>query len=222
VLPVKRALDDIGLPFTVRIHERGRQVDADLTTELIELPNYPGFQGWDAVFDLLERAIGLYQARIDRAVADQTAMRRTIAESIPVSDEALRTRCLPLLVSLNADSVESDEVEKGTKLDMVVREMSVILEDRIRKLAELNDASLAGIALTSRAFGGQNPPLRFSTDVAIQDGAHLLYRGFSGFVRNEVMHRLVPTYAKERVVQLLGLVDYLLFLLTQAKREPHP
>lgn len=31
------------------------------------------------------------------------------------------------------------------------------------------------------------------------------------------MHRLVHTFTSERVLQLLGLVDYLMFVLTQAE-----
>lgn len=53
----------------------------------------------------------------------------------------------------------------------------------------------------------------------MQEAAHLFFRGYSGLVRNEVMHRLVESYTKERVLQLLGTVDYLLFLLSKAQVE---
>ncbi|MDA2916825.1 TIGR02391 family protein [Nitrospinae bacterium AH_259_B05_G02_I21] len=139
-------------------------------------------------------------------------------ETIPLLDEELRARCLPLIALLDSEEVDSEDTEEGTKLDTVVREMSVILENRIRKLARLKEARLKGVKLMGRAFGGDKPLLRFSTEKDIQESAHLLYRGYSGFVRNEVMHSLIPTFTRERVLQLLGFVDYLLFILTQAKR----
>jgi hypothetical protein len=61
------------------------------------------------------------------------------------------------------------------------------------------------------------PRIKFSDQKDVQESAHLLFRGYSGFVRNEVMHRLVPSYTQERVLQLLGTVDYLLFLLSRAE-----
>ena len=141
-------------------------------------------------------------------------------EHIPVLDEGLRKRCLPLIAAIDHNREnESSNKEDSVQLDSVVREMSVVLEDRIRKLAKLDSEKLKGKDLMGRAFGGSDPPIRFSADSAAQEGAHLLYRGYSGFVRNEVMHELVPTYTRERVLQLLGMVDYLLFLLTQATRH---
>lgn len=138
-------------------------------------------------------------------------------DRIPIVDQELRDRCLPLLNSLQ--SFEIPENEKATRLDTAVREMSVILEDRVRKVAGLEDAHLEGVKLMAAAFSGDNIRLRFSQDQSIQESAHHLYRGYSGFVRNEVMHRLVKTYTNERVLQLLGHVDYLLSLLTQAKAK---
>ena len=138
-------------------------------------------------------------------------------EKIPIFDSDLRARCLSLLSSLDFPLKDEGLAGKGTQLDTVVREMSVILEDRIRKLAGLEGEHLEGQELMSRAFSGPKPPILFSTDPSIQQSAHLLYRGYSGFVRNEVMHRLVHTFTNERVLQLLGLVDYLLFVLTQAE-----
>jgi Protein of unknown function (Hypoth_ymh) len=136
-------------------------------------------------------------------------------EQIPVLDEGLRERCLPLIATIDRNSEnEGNKGEAAVQFDSVVREMSVVLEDRIRKLAKLT--SEKGKDLMSKAFSGSDPLIRFSPDSATQEGAHLLYRGYSGFVRNEVMHALVPTYTRERVLQLLGMVDYLLFLLTQA------
>lgn len=137
-------------------------------------------------------------------------------EEMPVLDDTLRKRCLQLIASFDASLDPIKNGENETSLDTVVREMSVILEDRIRKLAGLEGENLVGVALMNRAFGVNNPLLRFSDQRNIQESACSLFRGYSGFVRNEVMHGLVPSFTRERVFQLLGLVDYLLFLLTQA------
>ena len=94
--------------------------------------------------------------------------------------------------------------------------MSVILEDKIRNISGIQGKS--GVELMSAAFASKPPLLKFSDDANLQDSAHLLFRGYSGFIRNEVMHRLVPNYTKERVLQLMGFVDYLLFLLSGVEK----
>jgi hypothetical protein len=66
--------------------------------------------------------------------------------------------------------------------------------------------------LASRAFGGSKPVLRVSAVEAEQQAAHLLYRGVFGFIRNNVHHKLRPDLAPERVLQILGLIDYLVYL----------
>jgi hypothetical protein len=125
-----------------------------------------------------------------------------------VVDEVLRKRCLPLLGAI-------DGVGGTDQYDTVIREMSVVLEDRVREISgytgNASGADLLGITMA------RDPVLiRFSPEKNVQDAAHLFFRGYSGLVRNEVMHRLVESYTRERVVQLLGTVDYLLYLLSRA------
>jgi len=129
-------------------------------------------------------------------------------EHLQVLDNELRKRCLRLL--------KSEDFKD--QLDTVVREMSVILENRIRTRAGIKE-KLTGPSLMGKVFGGDNPILFFSEEKDLQESAHHLYRGYSGFVRNEVMHKIVATFTKDRVIQLLGFVDYLLFLLTQTKKR---
>ncbi len=129
--------------------------------------------------------------------------------AVTIIDEELRRRCLALLRAVE-DKVGNEQ------LDTVVREMSVVLEDRIRKLGKITSKA-TGPALMSEAFSGTEPRITFSDEPDLQQSAHLLFMGYAGFVRNAVMHSLVKTYTRERVVQLLGFVDYLLFLLTQAQ-----
>jgi uncharacterized protein (TIGR02391 family) len=95
--------------------------------------------------------------------------------------------------------------------DTVVTEATRILEDRLRKLTGTTDGA-TGAELATRAFAGNAPALRVSDIEAEQQAAHLLYRGVFGFIRNNVHHKLRPDLASERVLQILGLIDYLIFL----------
>ena len=126
-----------------------------------------------------------------------------------VVDEVLRKRCLPLLRAIDGEGARD-------QYDSVIREMSVVLEDRVREVSgytgNASGGDLLGITMA------RDPVLiRFSLEKNIQEAAHLFFRGYSGLVRNEVMHRLVESYTRERVVQLLGTVDYLLYLLSRAE-----
>lgn len=128
---------------------------------------------------------------------------------VPIIDPVLRKRCLSLLNALD---------EGGTidQYDTIIREMSVILEDRVRELSGYA-GKLSGVKLFGETMGKPSPKIKFSEDKDIQESAHLLFRGYSGFVRNEVMHGLVSSFTRERVLQLIGMVDYLLFILSNAE-----
>lgn len=223
-----------------RLHQREKQRD-DLLAKHTDLPRAllasidektAQFRDWleqgvmnglrpaEIFFEVTKRVSEQISGQSKETPQTENALKLSTSlylEKIPIFDMELRTRCLSLLSSLDYPIKGTESSEKGTQLDTVVREMSVILESRIRELAGLASESIEGQELMSRAFSGSNPSLRFSSDPAIQNGAHLLFRGYSGFVRNEVMHRLVHTFTSERVLQLLGLVDYLMFVLTQAE-----
>jgi len=134
---------------------------------------------------------------------------QSTAFEVPIIDPVLRKRCLGILNALD---------DGGTKdqYDMIIREISVILEDRVREMSGYT-GKLSGVQLFGEIMGKATPKISFSDDKDIQESAHLLFRGYSGFVRNEVMHGLVPSYTRERVLQLIGTVDYLLFILSNAK-----
>ncbi len=128
---------------------------------------------------------------------------------VPIIDPVLRKRCLSILGAL-------EEGGTSDQYDTIIREMSVILEDRVRELSGYT-GKLAGVQLFGETMGKLRPNITFSDDKDIQKSAHLLFRGYSGFVRNEVMHRLVSSYTRGRVLQLIGMVDYLLFILSNAE-----
>jgi hypothetical protein len=108
---------------------------------------------------------------------------------------------------------------QADRFDTVVMEATKILEDRLRRTANL-DASYDGLKLVSAALGGAAPVLRLSSHAGEQEAAHALFRGVFGFVRNPFHHRLVGTVAPQRVVQLLGTIDYLLYMLDNVQVQP--
>jgi hypothetical protein len=135
-----------------------------------------------------------------------------IVNSIELLDDELRARCLDLY----AEFRESGQPER---FDTVVTEATRILEDRLRGLTGID-----GVAtdIVARAFG-KNPLLRVSHIAAEQDGVQALFRGMFGFIRNRVHHRLHRDMSPERVIQILGFVDYLLFVADSSNQDsPQP
>ncbi|WP_018234460.1 TIGR02391 family protein [Thioalkalivibrio thiocyanodenitrificans] len=136
----------------------------------------------------------------------------TVVSEVVVVDEVLRKRCLPLLRAI-------DEVGGNDQYDSVIREMSVVLEDRVREMSR-HAGNASGAELLGITMARDPVLIRFSPEKHVQEAAHLFFRGYSGLVRNDVMHRVVESYTRERMVQLLGTVDYLLYLLSQAEVSP--
>jgi hypothetical protein len=146
------------------------------------------------------------QARSSRVVA---------ALRIELVDPEIRRRCGDLFEQFTLNLDDQD------RFDTVLREASAVLEERIRTLSGL-PANQYGLDLVSRALAVDTGELILSGDRNEQEAGHLLFRGFFGFVRNTVGHHLVPAYTKERAGQVLAYVDYLLFLLSQARRRNPP
>lgn len=131
-----------------------------------------------------------------------------IVESIELLDEELRVRCIDLYAQFR-------DTGQPERFDTVVTEATRVLENRLREATGLQGT---GMELASRAFG-RDPLLRVSHIAAEQEGAHALFRGIFGLVRNRVHHRLHPDMVPERVMQILGIIDYLLFLIGASERE---
>jgi uncharacterized protein (TIGR02391 family) len=131
-----------------------------------------------------------------------------ILSTIEILDPQLRERCLDLLEAF-------DEGEQSHRFDTVVAEATRVLEHRIRQLTGA-DASISGVNLMTYAFGGDHPKLVVSEDSSEQEAAHLMYRGATGFIRNPFHHRLIEDVSRERVLQILGLVDYLIYVAQTA------
>lgn len=136
--------------------------------------------------------------------------RPVLIGSIEILDHELRTRCLDLFNQFQ-ESGQSD------RNDTVVAEASRILENRLRAVTGCADGS-TGKQLVSLAFNGQKPKLRVSSVPSEQEAAQLLFLGTFGFIRNQVQHKLLGSLPAERVLQVLGWIDYLLSVIEQAER----
>lgn len=140
----------------------------------------------------------------EQSVALARRPKPVMIDSIEILDTELKRRCLDLFNQFE----ESGQSERH---DTVVTEATRILEHRLRTLTRSIDAA-TGTELAARAFAGGTPAIRVSDIQGEQDAVHLLYRGVFGFIRNQFHHKLLTDLAPERVVQILGLIDYLLYV----------
>jgi len=136
--------------------------------------------------------------------------RPIVLATIEILDPELRSRCLDLFDMFQREG-------QRDRLDTVISEATRILEDRVRRLSGA-DATCVGRDLAAYAFGTKTPRLIISDVGAEQDAAHLMYRGVFGFIRNQVHHRLTGELQSDRVLQVLGLIDYLMALAEGARR----
>jgi hypothetical protein len=139
------------------------------------------------------------------------APRPVVLESIEIRDPILRKRCLDLFAQFREDG-------EHERLDTVVNEATRILEDRLRLLSGA-PTTCVGVDLAKYAFAGPSPQLIVSDISSEQEAAHLLYRGVFGLVRNSVHHRLVGTLQPERVLQVVGMIDYLVSVAEAARLQ---
>lgn len=183
---------------------------------LAEISGLAKLKPVDLFFDIMDCIPHATETPTQPPLQEVQRQRFTIipaVQSIPIIDDELRERCLNLL------SVADIQGLPQNQLDTVVREMSAILENRIKQVADLVDKTdKSGDALVSEVFKVNDPILRISSNENARLSALLLFKGFFGYVRNEVMHNIVPTYTKERVLQLLGYTDYLLSLVHGAQK----
>jgi hypothetical protein len=190
-----------------------RSVDARIS-KLAEKINSGVFQRASCVPLLVEQLTENTAAKAEPTI--QPALkaqnpRPIVLESIEIVDTQLRDRCVDLFNTF-------EEGQERNRLDTVVAEATRIFEERIRVLSGAQ-ADCTGVALATFAFGTREPRLRVSRVPAEQDAAHALYRGAFGFIRNQVHHRLSGELLPERVLQVLGFIDYLIALAEGAERE---
>jgi hypothetical protein len=148
-------------------------------------------------------------AREDESLAHRPQPRPLVMQSIEIRDPELRERCLDLFELFR-------EQGQPERLDTVVMEATRILENRLRALSGA-DATIGGVELAKFALGDKR--LMVSHVAPEQEAAHLLYRGVFGFIRNRVHHRLVADLQPERVLQIVGMIDYLISVAAAAAQS---
>lgn len=140
--------------------------------------------------------------------------RPVLVGSIEILDHELRTRCLDLFNQFQ-ESGQSD------RNDTVVSEAVKILENRLRTVTSCEDGKNAR-QLVTLAFNIEKPILEVSKVRAEQEAAQLLFLGTFGFIRNQVQHKLLGDMSADRVLQILGWIDYLLAVISQSKGPELP
>lgn len=139
------------------------------------------------------------------SIARASRPKPQVISTIEILDSELRGRCLDLFKQF-------EEAGQSERHDTVVAEATRILENRLRMLTNSIDGATA-LKLVSRAFDSKNPILKVSEISGEQEGAELLFRGVFGFIRNQFLHKLLSDISPERVLQILGLVDYLISII---------
>jgi hypothetical protein len=135
--------------------------------------------------------------------------RPVVIDSIQLLDPELRRRCLDLFHLFSTQG-------EPERLDTVVAEATKILEARLRSKSGA-PPKVSGADLASLALAGKPPLLKISDDSADQEAVHLLFRGVLGLLRNPAHHEVGSTAAPERILQVLGTIDYLLSLVEGAE-----
>ncbi|MFO7633986.1 MAG: TIGR02391 family protein [Caldilinea sp.] len=136
--------------------------------------------------------------------------RPVVIDSIEIISPELRSRCLDLFQSFKQDG-------QHERLDTVLTEATRILESKVRSISGAPSTCI-GLELAVFAFGGRTPRLIVSQVQAEQESVHLLFRGVFGFIRNHVHHDLIGDLSPDRVLQIVGMIDYLIFLTENATR----
>lgn len=145
----------------------------------------------------------------EKALVGVAQPRPIVIESIEILDPDLRSRCLDLFNSF-------ERAGQRDRHDTVLTEATRIFEDKLRKICGASSA-VSGVELSQYAFGGANPKLIVSDVQAEQEAAHLLFRGVFGLLRNVPHHRLLGELQPERVLQVLGTLDYCLAVAQGSK-----
>lgn len=145
------------------------------------------------------------QLQAELAVLRVSFQEKRIAADRLIIDDELRNDCTEFLK------------DEKTYVD-AIRRAGVVLEERL-KLAIGGDGPekfKQGTELVDYALRKDSGHLMVSEHPAEQEGFHMLFRGAVQFVRNPPAHKKVR-YTHDEAAQAIGLIDYLLLLLRQAK-----
>lgn len=123
-----------------------------------------------------------------------------------IENPELRERCLDILYS------------KGP-FDRVINQATLVLEDSIRKKAQLEKENLSGVPLVLKAIAPkiENTILQFSDKKDIHESYAFLFKSMIGVYRNPTHHTTTYVCTREDALKCCAFVDYLLKELNSCK-----
>lgn len=116
-----------------------------------------------------------------------------------IEDKELHDRCGDILLG-------------ETAFDRAINQATQILEDRIKKKANLEKTNLIGIPLVSKAIHAKidQTILKFSDDADIQEGYSFMFKGIISIYRNQTHHSLNFKCNREYALKFCSYIDELL------------
>jgi hypothetical protein len=144
-------------------------------------------------------------------IVNGTIPAKEIAPILPILDEDLRKRCMDLL---NAPG----------SFDRVIREATVVLEDRLRgkipheKLSEIipNSVEQIGDALAGKLLSPSNPVIVVSKEKREREAFLKMVQGIFAYFRNSSHHALDDKTRWSLAWSVVGLVDSILIELNDS------
>lgn len=117
-----------------------------------------------------------------------------------IQDTQLQKRCGDILI------------EASGAFDRVINQATQILEDRIKKKAGLEETTLIGLPLVSKAIHSklEHTILKFNDNPDIQEHYASLFKGIIGVYRNPTHHGLEFECSREDALKFCSYIDLLL------------
>jgi hypothetical protein len=151
----------------------------------------------DHVISVINESIG--------NIENDTIPVHEIKPRIPIKDETLNRRCVNL-------------INTGTPYDTVIREATLIYEERIRnkvthdQLSELipNSADQTGEKLAAKLLSVNKPIIKISDDLNKREAFLKITRGIFSYWRNPFHHYLDDKTESSLAWSVLGIIDSLL------------
>lgn len=125
-----------------------------------------------------------------------------------IEDTELQKRCGDILL------------EASGAFDRVINQATQILEDRIKKKSGLENTTLIGNSLVSKAIHSklENTILKFSDDPNVQEQYAALFKGIIGVYRNPTHHGLDYECSREDALKFCAYIDSLLKEVEKAEK----
>ena len=116
-----------------------------------------------------------------------------------LEDKELRKRCEDILLG-------------DAAFDRAINQATQVLEDRIKKKANLSRTPLTGLSLVSRAIHKDlnETIIKLSDEPNVQEGYSNLFKGVIGIYRNPTHHSLTYNCSREYALKTCAFIDDLL------------